>query len=106
MVGELEHSALGHRWVYDGPTDGVYVATTTQTIVTGGHEVEMFLPDGTPVPRPHSAAAVVGTGVPDAAAAGELVVARSIPADAPADAPRLLANWPGQDTPLALAWLV
>ena len=106
LVGELEHSALGHRWVYDGPSDEVYVATTAQTIVTGGREVEMFLPDGTPVPRPDSAATVVGTGPPDAAVAGELVVARSLPGDAPAGAPRLVANWPGQDTPVALAWLV
>lgn len=26
LVGELEHPVLGHRWVYDGPHDPVYVA--------------------------------------------------------------------------------
>lgn len=105
LVGELEHSALGHRWVYDGPTDGVYVSTTTQTIVAAGHEVEMFLPDGTPVPRADTAASVAGAGLPDDVVAGELAVARLLPADVPAGAPRLDASWPGRDT-VTLAWLV
>ncbi|WP_280834898.1 maltokinase N-terminal cap-like domain-containing protein [Mycolicibacterium frederiksbergense] len=106
LVGELEHSVLGHRWVYDGPTDEVYVSTTTLAIVTGGHEVEVFLADGTPVPRADTAATVSGTGRPGDVAAGDLVVARSLPADAPAGAPRLQASWPGRDAPVALAWLV
>lgn len=105
LVGELEHSVLGHRWVYDGPSDPVYVATTTEAIVTGGHEVEMFLADGQHVPQPAWAAKVAGSGLAPDAAAGELVIARLLPADAPAGAPTLDATWAGLDGTLTLAWL-
>lgn len=105
LVGELEHSVLGHRWIYDGPTDGVYVATTTLAITTAGREVEMFGPDGTPVPRPESAATVIGSGLPDGAAVGELAVARALPAEVPEAAAHLDATWPGQATSVTLAWL-
>jgi hypothetical protein len=105
LVGELEHSVLGHRWVYDGPSDDVYVSTTTSAITTAGREVEMFLADGTPVPRPDSVARVSGSGLADGAAAGELVIARALPVEAPAGAATLTATWSGQPTPTALAWL-
>ncbi|MGB8403015.1 MAG: hypothetical protein WCE30_02950 [Mycobacterium sp.] len=105
LVGELEHSALGHRWIHDGPSDGVYVLTTTLAITSAGHEVEMFQPDGTPVPRPESAASVAGSGLTDGAAPGELVIARALPAEIPAGAATLQATWSGQSTPVTLAWL-
>lgn len=103
LVGELEHSALGHRWIYDGAGDPVYVATTAGAIAAAGHEVEMFLPDGTAVPRAENAARVVGSGAVDAN--GALTVARALPADSPTGTPDLRATWAGQDTPLVLAWL-
>ena len=101
--GELEHSAMGHRWLYDGVSDPVYLATTAAAIASAGHEVEMFLPDGTTVPRADNAARVVGSG--PAQATGELVVARELPPRSPTGAPDLRATWAGQDTPLVLAWL-
>lgn len=104
-VGELEHSALGHRWIYDGPRDDVYVSTTTVAITTAGREVEMFHPDGRPVPRPESAASVTGSGLTAGAAAGDLVIARTLPREAPAGAATLQATWSGQSTPVTLAWL-
>jgi len=94
---------LGHRWIYEGASDPVYLATTAAAIASAGHEVEMFLPDGTALPRPENAAHVVGSGPADAT--GELHVTRALPADAPAGAPTLRATWTGQDTPLTLAWL-
>ena len=103
LVGELEHSALGHRWLYDGPSDPVYVSTTTGAIVGAGHEVEMFLPDGSAIPRADNAATVIGSGPADAA--GDLTVARALPAESPTDAPDLRATWAGQAGPLTLAWL-
>ncbi|WP_353510616.1 aminoglycoside phosphotransferase [Intrasporangium sp.] len=36
LVGTMDHSVLGARWVYDGPHDPVYVAGLVDTILTGG----------------------------------------------------------------------
>lgn len=105
LVGELEHSVLGHRWLYDGPSDPVYVATTAAAIAGAGHEVEMFFEDGTQVPRPDWAATVTGSGLPGGAVVGDLVVARAIPAEVPAGAATLDATWAGLDATVTLAWL-
>ena len=103
LVGELEHSVLGHRWVYDGPSDPVYVAVTTATIVEGGHEVGMEFADGTVVPPQDWSASVSGSGADDVT--GSLEVARMLPGAAPAGAGVLTGTWQGQEEPAALAWL-
>ena len=36
LIGTMDHSVLGPRWVYDGPHDPVYVAGLVDTILTGG----------------------------------------------------------------------
>ena len=41
LVGEMEHSRLGHRWVYDGSADPVAVATLIRTIVSGGAQARL-----------------------------------------------------------------
>jgi hypothetical protein len=105
LVGELEHSVLGHRWVYDGPSDPVYVAVVTSVIVAGGRDVDMVLDDGTPVPRLEWWATATGSGAARGQAAGTLRVARLLPADAPEDAPRLVASWSMQESPTVVAWL-
>ncbi|AWB93930.1 CG0192-related protein [Aeromicrobium chenweiae] len=48
LVGTLEHSMLGKRWVYDACGDPVYAAAIVETILTGGTqaELERQLPDG------------------------------------------------------------
>lgn len=106
LIGELEHSALGHRWVYDGPSDPVYVAATTDAIASGAHDVEMFYADGEHVPRPPWIAHAVGSGRPDRAAGDRLVVARALPADVPAGAATLDVDGGGLDTTVTVAWLV
>lgn len=40
LIGTMEHSVLGPRWVYDGPHDAVYVAGLVDTILTGGQSDE------------------------------------------------------------------
>src|SRR5690606_33562100 len=45
LVGELEHSVLGHRWVYDAVTDPVYIAEASRVIREGGTEVTMIRED-------------------------------------------------------------
>lgn len=102
LVGELEHSALGHRWVYDGPSDPVYVAEATRVIREGGTEVTMLRPDGSPIPRRPATAAVRGSGT----GGGNLQVARVLPVEAPDEATGVLhATWAEQPEPRVLAWL-
>ncbi|HET6666851.1 MAG TPA: aminoglycoside phosphotransferase, partial [Intrasporangium sp.] len=36
LIGTMDHSVLGARWVYDGPHDPVYVAGLVDAILTGG----------------------------------------------------------------------
>ena len=40
LIGTMEHSVLGTRWVYDGPHDPVYVAGLVDTILAGGQSDE------------------------------------------------------------------
>lgn len=105
LVGTLDHSVLGPRWVYDGPTDPVYVDVTRQAIIDGARDVDMVLADGTPVPRLEWWASAQGSGADAGAATLDLTVARRLPADPPPFAPTLTASWLGQETPTVLAWL-
>ncbi|HEX5202390.1 hypothetical protein ACFQS1_01440 [Paractinoplanes rhizophilus] len=123
LVGTLEHSVLGSRWVYDAVGDPVYVEALTTAIRTGGGEAPEMVetPDG---PRQREASMTVrGTGMaPESAPAGRLVrvedgdpavvvaesarldVRRVLSAD-PAEGPlSLVATWAGQP-PTVLAVL-
>jgi hypothetical protein len=42
LVGTMEHSVLGRRWVYDACGDPVYAAALAVTILTGGAGAEEF----------------------------------------------------------------
>jgi len=57
LVGTMEHSVLGPRWVYDGPADPVFRAELLRTIVEG--DTGAGVTDGAAVPMP-----VVGSGAP------------------------------------------
>jgi hypothetical protein len=65
LIGTLDHSVLGTRYVYDACADPVFVATLLDTIRTGGHHAELLLSkaDGTQVVR-EPTATVQGDGVP------------------------------------------
>jgi hypothetical protein len=56
LVGEMEHSALGHRWVYDGTGDPVYVDELLRVIREGDTEAD--LSSGAP-----KSMTVLGSGV-------------------------------------------
>ncbi|WP_088321080.1 hypothetical protein [Kineosporia sp. R_H_3] len=77
LLGTMEHSALGTRYVHDACADPVFVATVLDTIRTGGRQADLLLrrADGTEVTR-EPAATVRGAGVP------------SVPAHDPAHAVR------------------
>lgn len=75
LVGTMEHSVLGTRWVYDGCADPVWVAALARAVLTGAPQAEELV-DGELVPREPSAR-VTGSG----GAAG--TDAALLPADAP-----------------------
>ncbi|MCX2748518.1 hypothetical protein OOZ51_11920 [Arthrobacter sp. MI7-26] len=43
LLGTMEHSVLGQRWVYDACADPVYVAALATVILTGQQEAEQFV---------------------------------------------------------------
>ena len=43
LLGTIEHSVLGTRYVHDGAADPVFVATVLDTIRTGGRQAELRL---------------------------------------------------------------
>jgi len=65
LVGTMEHSVLGPRWVYDGCGDPVYVGAVAQVVFAGGTEVEVYFEvDGTRQVRPPTCS-VQGSGTRD-----------------------------------------
>ena len=65
LVGTLEHSVLGTRYVYDACTDPVFVATVLDTVRAGGRQADLHLvlADGAQVVR-EPAATARGDGDP------------------------------------------
>ncbi|TKR23550.1 hypothetical protein FA014_10665 [Cellulomonas hominis] len=108
LVGTMEHSVLGTRWVYDGPGDPVYRAELARVVREGDTQVRMWVetPEGRVELEP--TVRVRGSGVAEAAAAGdpEVVVVREPLAGAEVPASRALTGtWAGQDVPVVLAYL-
>lgn len=63
LIGTMEHSVLGPRWVYDACADPVFVSTIIRTISTAGTQAELrvLTSDGTVTTR-ESTARVRGSG--------------------------------------------
>jgi Maltokinase N-terminal cap domain len=122
LVGTMEHSALGTRWVYDGCADPVYAAALATAILTGGEEAELEFAGSTE--RHRGRTRVIGSGTattpigpvtgvtstPEGtstrirAAATELVVHRVLPNVPIVDHGETLSGtWPGHDDPVVLA---
>jgi hypothetical protein len=124
LVGTLEHSVLGTRWVYDGLADPVYRAEVVRVIEAGDTNVDLFVvtPDGTqrrePPMRVHGGGGAAPAGaeivvVPFpgknwpvtrlATVAGPATTGSSTAAG-PATAV-LTGTWPGQDAGVVLVYL-
>ncbi|MGN9810063.1 CG0192-related protein [Micromonospora sp. BQ11] len=115
LVGTTHHSVLGERWVYDGCGDPVYAATLADAILAGtGQAEEFFSVDGRREVRPPNMTVAVdgtaGAGAPDdggeriATDAADLAVLRRPAEDAALTGRALTGTWPGQPTPLPLAY--
>ncbi len=67
LIGTMEHSVLGTRWVYDATGDPVYLAELVRVVLTGGREAALYYEEeGRRVARPGDAR-VCGSGHPGAA---------------------------------------
>ncbi|MGI5152430.1 CG0192-related protein [Plantactinospora sp. CA-294935] len=133
LIGTTEHSVLGRRWVYDACGDPVYASALAGAIVTGsGQAEEFFEVDGVREFREPSMT-VTGSGTPGSTVPSVHVIRRVVEDDgrttivtdavelAVARRPgagddgltggtpiggTLTATWPGQPTPLPLAYTV
>lgn len=107
LVGTMEHSVLGTRWVYDAVGDPVYRAEVARVIREGDTQVRLLVetPEG-PVERA-PAMLVRGSGVAEGGAApGEpVVVRRPLEEDGAPARGTLTGTWPGQDEPVVLVRL-
>lgn len=123
LVGTMEHTVLGTRWVYDACADPVYVATLVTTIATGGGAAELV--DATTGATIDAPVQVAGSGSPDApvpavgrithtsdstattVSAGdvEIEVLRVLDEQDGPSRPggTLTATWPGRTSPAVLA---
>ncbi|MFD2766038.1 CG0192-related protein [Micromonospora eburnea] len=124
LVGTTEHSVLGPRWVYDACGDPVYPPALAAAVLAGaGQAEEYFEVDGRREVRA-SDTSVTGSrvdgfeppvvGAPWAVVDGdptliradqvELALVRRPAPAVSASGPCLAATWPGQPTPLPLAY--
>jgi hypothetical protein len=130
LVGTMEHSVLGPRWIYDGCADPVYAAALASAILAAtGQATEYIEVDGEMVSREHSmqiaSTGVAGAQVPSTLTVKdvcpgdptvvltdrlELAVLRRLGSDQPADpqpvpgAAVLTGRWDAQPVPLPLAY--
>ena len=111
LVGELEHSVLGRRYVYDAVTDPVAVGCLARALTGDQQQAELVVYDGDTVvgQRDQSVTvrAVPGNGEPTTGCAvvplatgHELSVAR-VDADRPAGSRLLVATWAGGSAVIA-----
>ena len=123
LLGTMEHSVLGTRWVYDACGDPVYAGVLATTIRSGGGQAEEFFEvegrrvyrepamtvrgsgaSGTPVSVTSVAARDEGDLTVIVSDGIELVVVRRIGTSVDA-AETLLGSWPGDDDALLAARL-
>jgi len=126
LVGNMEHSVLGRRWVYDACGDPVYAAALANAILTGGGESEDFVEVNGQLERREPLMTVRGSGTPGTAVPAitavrrvvnhdptrietdsvKLAIVRVLDSPPAVDEAALTANWPGAAAPVTLGWLI
>ncbi|MGV8979058.1 MAG: CG0192-related protein [Cellulomonas sp.] len=79
LIGTMQHSVLGKRWVYDGAGDPAYLTAVATAALTGGHQADLFVDVDGELVRREPTALVTGSGesstpVPPLASVGEVSV--------------------------------
>jgi hypothetical protein len=101
LVGTTDHSVLGRRWVYDGPSDPVYRETLAATVLGGGTQVEMWIDEGKGLVQRTPNTTVVGSGTPGtvvpAVDALEINVIRVPAATVEPKGETLIGRWDGAE---------
>ena len=64
LVGVMEHSVLGPRWVYDGCADPVHATTLAAAVLTGGAQAELVMAPDAGGATLTPSVTVVGSGAP------------------------------------------
>ena len=104
LVGTMDHTVLGPRWIYDAIGDPVYQAVLATTTLTGDTQAELVREFGdgrSEVEEPKVRVAGSGSG-PDVPAAYVEVV-RVLDGAAPEGDEVLTGTWPGVSEPVVLA---
>lgn len=104
LVGTMEHTVLGARWVYDALGDPVYRDVLTTTILTGGSEAALEREADGVRTTVEPSARVHGSGSADAEIVPVEVEVRHELDEAPHDGDLVLVgSWPGVTEPVVLA---
>jgi hypothetical protein len=125
LIGNMEHSVLGRRWVYDACGDPMYATTLAATIFGSASQAEEFIEISGQLQRREPLMSVSGSGKANAPTIGslvrvddgdptlivtdtvELTVARILDVSgiqaATAEALTLTGAWQGQPAPVILA---
>ena len=104
LVGTMEHTVLGPRWVYHAIGDPVYQAVLAATILTGGSQAELvreFADGRTEIAEP--AVRVTGSGSASEVPPVDLEVVQVLDGPAPEGDEVLTGSWAGVDEPVVLA---
>jgi hypothetical protein len=127
LIGTMQHSVLGERWVYDACGDPVYVSALATVILGGGTHAELDVVTDAGQVRLDATTQVSGSGFRDSAIPPigpvslsdegtttfirvphlELTLLRVIDPSRDSDVrtgqQRLVGTWPGQNDPALLA---
>lgn len=127
LVGTMEHSILGTRWIYDAAGDPVYASALATTILAGQPQADQYfevdgamelIPESVHLQStgtPNARVPVIGSAVPDTigevttihAETLEMSVRRALNlVGSPPGLRTLAATWDQQTTPVQLASLI
>jgi len=65
LIGTMEHSVLGRRYVYDAVGDPVYLTAVATAVLTGGRDSDQYVSTDGELVRRNSTARVLGSGATD-----------------------------------------
>ncbi len=126
LLGTMEHSVLGRRWVYNACGDPVYVAELVRVMLTGDSQVDQFVETDEGLVEREPTVVASGSGTAEATvpiidsvvsvldganttirvAGLEIVVRHVFDEPAPAGTQATLSGtWPGVDDPVVLAFV-
>jgi hypothetical protein len=107
LLGTMEHTVLGTRWVHHASIDPVYLAVLADTIRTGGSQAELVRDFGdgrTEIMEPAVRVTGSGTSSPGPFELDVLtVLGESLTTPVGADGGTLTGTWGGLETPVLLA---